>query len=79
MHCYSPWGPQPLRIDRAAQADVDASDCAFVIPFLPFDIEPLGSSCRETGLVAIPDGHRDSGRKQPCPTRDGSDPTRNGA
>lgn len=37
----------------------------------------LSAACR--GLVAVSDGHRDSKRKQPCPTADGSDPTRNEA
>jgi hypothetical protein len=32
-----------------------------------------------TGLVAASDGHRDSKRKESCPTRSGSNPTRNGA
>ncbi|UPT53386.1 hypothetical protein [Synechococcus phage Yong-M2-251] len=67
---WTPWGAQPSRTDQAAQAEGDASNCAFVIPFLPFPIRPsAGSFASAAGLVAVPDTHRDSEKEMSCVTR----------
>lgn len=53
-------------VSTAPASDISPSETgAFVIPFLPFDIVPLG-------LVALSDGHRDSERKPACPNQDGT-------
>lgn len=66
---WTPWGCMPLQRDQAAQAEVGASSCAFVIPFHPFDISPL------RGDAAVSDTHRDSEKEQSWVTRDGSNLT----
>lgn len=57
---WSPWGDQPARTDRVAQADVDASDCALVIPFLPFDIVP------DRHDVSFAGSNRSEGKEAAC-------------
>lgn len=70
---------QPLSVSLAGATEIPtarASDIppsetgAFVIPFLPFDIVPLG-------LVAVSDAHRDTRKETTWVTRDGSFLTRN--
>lgn len=65
---WTPWGGQSLapRIDQAAQAEVGASNCAFVIPFLPYSIRPFR-----------PDLHADQRTRGDvlCPTEDVSKTT----
>lgn len=42
-----------------------STECAFSVPFLPFDIVPWGSTTAgETGSVVLSDGHRVRERKE---------------
>lgn len=54
-------------IQAAPASDISPSDAgaSFTIPFLPFDILPLGS-------VAVSDTHRDTRKETTWVTRDGS-------
>jgi len=78
-HEWTPWGPRPLREreGKAAQSELGGSFCAFDIPFLPFQIEPLRltSFAGRAGLVADFDRHEDSEREIP---NDGKSEARDG-
>ena len=54
--------------NRADQADVGASPCSFVVPFLPFEIEPYRPGNPRCYECECSDGERS------CVTRNGADP-----
>jgi hypothetical protein len=65
----------PDRIQAAQPSDLGGSfGCAFVIPFLPFDIEPFGP-----GAGVFSNASNRSDGDSACVTADGSDPTSFGA
>lgn len=71
--------PSAVGAAKEATATAPVSDlptsetgASIVIPFLPFDIVPLG-------LVTVSDTHRDSEQEKSWVTRDGSEMTQNRA